>query len=113
MNGDQDQLWALITRFAGAAGGTIVSLAFVPPKSVVECLRRGSASLVMGAAFQPYLLPFLSQYGVIENPNGVFVSALLAALATWTVLGRLLRAFESWEVRRVKASADPIDPPKP
>jgi hypothetical protein len=102
-----DDFWTTFYRLSGSASGAFVSLAFTPPKTTVEAIRRGGCSLIVGAAFEPYVLPHLSSFGVQLDANGVFVSALLAAFVTWTALSWPARWLEAWEAKRLNAVPPP------
>jgi hypothetical protein len=80
-----------MARIAGSIAGTIVSLAFIPPKTRVEFFGRTAASSIVGYIFGIYALPSMAAAGVLPDRNGVLAATCLTAFLAWWLLGYVIK----------------------
>lgn len=78
-------------KIGGAFIGAILALVFVPPRSRWGFVRRFSAAMLFGPTFGPYVQDKLG-FG-----EGAFAASCLAAIVSWSLLGALKRAADTWQ----------------
>ena len=80
---------------AGAAAGSIMSFALVPPKSIREGVSRVVVSFPSGYIFADAVRELLRLAATIEN---IIAGGTLAGLLSWVVFGAVIRLAQtiSW-----------------
>lgn len=100
-NGDAPE----IARIAGSIAGTIVSLAFIPPRNKTEFACRASASAIVGYVFGVYAIPYLQTIRELPTSDATLAATCFVAFAAWWILGYVLKIIRM-RVRNVAETAE-------
>lgn len=84
----------LIAKAVGSVSGAVLSLIFIPPRSVGEFARRGSASLIGGMVGGQYVHDFRTWP---EGFDYYVLASALAGFVTWWGLGAIKLVAEKWK----------------
>lgn len=81
-------------RLIGAVAGTLVSLAYMLPKSRSQLWRRAFVSLLTGLAAAGAIADKLN---LPENHEGIMSAAFLGAVGAWGALAALSKITRAWQ----------------
>ncbi|NTA27377.1 DUF6107 family protein [Allorhizobium ampelinum] len=74
-------------RIIGIAVGTLLSLIFVPPRSVAGFFRRLIAAVLFGWVFGHIALAvMINQFDVENTPENITAAWALASFSSWTLM---------------------------
>jgi hypothetical protein len=84
---------ALIAKSVGSVLGSLMALAFMPPQSPLEALRRFAFAWLAGVIFAPQAA---AAAGYLPTTENLVSAAALVALASWWAVGAAVRISQRW-----------------
>ncbi len=107
----------LIAKFGGAMAGSLISIAFILPRSRREAFIRFCVGFIVGLVFGGTAGVKIADYlGILGriSPNEIaLVGATTASLAAWWSIGGFQRLLESWTEAATRKLFDVPDRAKP
>lgn len=77
----------------GVAGGTIASLAMMPPKTIWDLITRSFVSIWSGMTFAAQTQEYLSW---VKTDPDLMASGAITAYLSWWALGAIMRWAKAW-----------------